>query len=238
MQRDAQIVYRVPRTRQGWELPEETLPESLSHREIVELLAAILAYWARGKDVLVARNFAVRWDEEEPRIGVDPDVAVFAPAPPREGNDLRSVRTWRPGHSPPVLAIEVVSNTDPRKDYVTAPDKYAASGTRELWVFDPFLAGPSSHGGPWLLQVWQRDDHGRFVRPYAGDGPAYSELLGAHLVVVGDPRALRIAGDPDGAQRWPTAEEATQLAMEAERDAKERALARVAELEARLAAKK
>lgn len=231
MHRDAQIVYRVPLARRGWELQEETLPESLSHRETVELLAAILAYWARGRgDTLVARNLAVRWCEDEPRIGVDPDVCVLSPAPPLEGRDLRSVRTWVPGHAPPLLAIEVVSDSDPRKDYAVALDKYAASGTRELVVFDPQLAGPKGHGGPWLLQVWRRDDRGDFVRVYAGDGPAWSETLSAHLVVLDEPRRLRIADDPAGTHLWPTGEEA-------ERAEKERALARIAELEARLAKK-
>lgn len=72
----------------------------------------------------------------------------------------------------PRLAIEVVSTTNPTKDYVIAPDKYAASGTRELWIFDPLLAGPRSHGGPFPLQIWSRDDEGCFVRRHAGDAPA------------------------------------------------------------------
>src|SRR5688500_10435226 len=98
MQREAQILYRVPRPRRGWELSEEKRPESTLHDEAVELLKAILAWWARGRDsVRIARNLAVRWDEEQPRIGLDPDVGVFSPAPPLEGN-LRSVRTWLPGH--------------------------------------------------------------------------------------------------------------------------------------------
>jgi Uma2 family endonuclease len=224
MQRDVQLVYRVPRTRPGWELPEETLPESVQHRETVDLLGAVLAYWARGRlGALVAKNLAVRWDENEPRIGIDPDVCVLVPAPPREGEDLRSVRTWKPGHAAPLVAVEVVSNTDPRKDYDVAPEKYAASGTRELWIFDPALAGPRSQGGPFLLQVWERNEQGVFVRSYADDGPAYSNALAAHLVIAGEPRRLRIADDPDGTRLWPTAEEA--------------ALARVAELEAQLVAK-
>jgi hypothetical protein len=45
-------------------------------------------------------------------------------------------------------AIEVVSEINPRKDYDVASEKYAASGTRELWVFDPLLSGPTTHGGP------------------------------------------------------------------------------------------
>jgi Uma2 family endonuclease len=233
MQRDAQIVYGVPRGRRGWELSEEPMPESLLHDEVVELLKAILAHWAsRREDTLVARGFAIRWDEEQPRIGLDPDVCVFSPAPPRsaEDHDLRSVRTWMPGHSPPILAIEVVSDTNPHKDYVIAPDKYASSGTRELWVFDPKLVGPNSHGGPFRLQIWQRDEQGRFARSYEGDGPGYSELLRAHVVTVEEGRKLRIADDRDGVQLWMTS-------AESERVAKEEALARVAELEAALGKK-
>lgn len=224
MQRDAQVLYRVPRTHRGWELSEETMLESVVHDAAVELLKAILAWWAtRREDVQVARNLAIRWDEQAPSIGVDPDVSVLSPPPPER--DLRSVRTWAPGHSPPLLAIEVVSETNPRKDYVIAPDKYAASGTRELWIFDPLLAGPNSHGGPFRIQVWQRDAQGSFVRSYAGDGPARSELVAAHLVTADEGRKLRIADDPLGTRLWPTAEEA-------ERAAKEEALVRIAALEA------
>jgi hypothetical protein len=168
--------------------------------------------------------------EEEPRIGVDPDICVLTPAPPRGGEDLRSVRTWKAGHAPPLVAVEVVSNTDPRKDYDVALEKYAASGTRELWIFDPQLAGPRSQGGPHLLQVWERNDAGGLERVFAGDGPAYSNALSAHLVVVGEPRRLRIADDPSGGRLWPTE-------ADVEREAKERALARIAELEAELAKK-
>ena len=62
MQRDAQIVYGVPRSRRGWELSEEKMPESVLHDEALELLKAILAWWARGREnVQIARNLAIRW---------------------------------------------------------------------------------------------------------------------------------------------------------------------------------
>jgi Uma2 family endonuclease len=221
MQRDEQIVYRVPRRGRGWELPEETMPESVPHDAAVELLRLILVWWARGRQkVHIARNLAVRWDAEEPRIGADPDVCVLSPAPP-DADELRSVRTWLPEHAPPLVAIEVVSETNPHKDYVVAPDKYAASGTRELWIFDPLLAGPNSQGGPFRLQIWQRDEQGRFVRSYAGDGPGYSQALSAHLVTVDGGRKLRLAEDASGTQLWLTGEEAERAAKEAERAAKE-----------------
>lgn len=221
--RVVELVYRVPVSarRSGWELSGENMPESVVHDEAVALLRALLSWWARGRsDVQVARNLAIRWDEAHPQIGVDPDVCVLSPVPP-EGRDLRSVRTWLPGHTPPRLAIEVVSETNPHKDYLVAPEKYASSGTGELWIFDPLLSGPTSHGGPFRIQVWERDASERLVRTYAGDGPAYSPYLGAHLVVVGEGILLRIAEDADATRFWPTAEEA--------------ALARVAALEAELA---
>jgi hypothetical protein len=193
---------------------------------------------------------------------VDPDVAVLMPPPP-DAEDLRSLRTWTNGHAAPCIAVEVVSETNPHKDYVIAPGKYAASGTRELWMFDPLLAGPSSHGGPFRLQVWTRDADGTLTRVYAGDGPVYSPGLAAYLVVVAEGRRVRIASDAECTDFWPTTAEAERAAKEAalaakdtalaakeaalaakdteraakdtERAAKEAALARVAELEDELA---
>lgn len=229
MGREVQVVYGVPESLPGWELSEEKMPESDAHDETVELLEAILSWWARGRsDVQIARNLAIRWNRAAPRVGVEPDVCVLWPRPPRPESDvLARVRTWLPGHAPPRLAIEVVSDSDPRKDYAIAPDKYAASGTEELWIFDPLLAGPTAHGGPRRLQIWQRSEGGRFERTYEGEGPARSALLGAYAVVTDEGRRLRIADDPEGTALWPTE-------AEAERAEKEAALARVAELEARL----
>jgi Uma2 family endonuclease len=232
---EPQVLYALPEVRPGWELSEETMPESVVHDDAVDLLRALLKWWARGRNVQVARNLAIRWDEANPKIGVDPDVCVLSPPPPLDGKkNLRSVRTWKPGHSAPLLAIEVVSDADPAKDYTIAPDKYAASGTGELWVFDPLLAGPTTQGGPFRLQVWERDKEGRLARTYAGDGPATTSALGAHLVVLGDGRELRISDDAAGSKLWLTRAEAAEAAprvAEAERAAKEKALARVAALE-------
>jgi Uma2 family endonuclease len=216
------VRYDLPRPGVGWELGE-TLPSSFLHDEIVTLLRAILAAWAakHRPDALVVRDFAFRWDRDRPKHGVDPDVAVFAPRPPEDPTDLRSVCTWKEGHRPPLLAIEVVSDTEPRKDYTIAPDKYAASGAQELVVFDPKMAGPRAHGGPFRLQVWQRDESGALRRVYAGDGPSYCTALGAHLVVSVDGLTLRFADDAAGERLWLTSEEAAR--------------ARIAELEAELA---
>ncbi|MBK8697386.1 MAG: Uma2 family endonuclease [Deltaproteobacteria bacterium] len=114
-------------------------------------------------------------------MGVDPDVCLVDPTPPDA--KLRSLRTWEPGHAAPRVAVEVVSRDTAEKDYFEGPAKYAASGTRELWVFDPERRGRGALG-PSVLQVWRRMDDGAFRRVFAGDAPAYSNELGAWLRVT------------------------------------------------------
>jgi Uma2 family endonuclease len=207
------LQYAVPTVRDGWELTEPVMPESVIHDEAVGLLKAVLVQWAAHHRIpaQIVRNLAVRWVERRPQVGVDPDLAVLSPPPPPESDgDLTSVRTWVDRNAPPVLAIEVVSDGNPHKDYIVAPEKYAASGTGELWVFDPKLCGPTSHGGPYRLQLWRRDAHGTFARVYAGDGPTHSPALDAHLIVVEGGRKLRLADDAAGQRLWPTPEEAVR----------------------------
>jgi hypothetical protein len=205
------------------------VPESALHAAIVDLLVALLRAWAArmGNAAFVARNLALRWDQQRPATGIDPDVCVIEPAP-SEGEQLRSLRTWEPGHAAPRLAVEVVSPNHPYKDYDVVPDKYAASGVGELWVFDPELAGPKRRGGPHRLQLWSRSADTSFERRYAGDGPMFSPALNAWVFPADGGRRLRIADDSAGTSVWLSAEEI-------ERAAKEAALNRVRELEAELA---
>jgi hypothetical protein len=244
------LKYRVACSSEDWTLPEEPVPESQPHDLVLDLLKALLlAFVARTKlDAQVARNLAIRFDTSNPRIGVDPDLCLIAPRTP-EGDDLESLRLWEEGHSPPRLCIEVVSKSNARKDYLDAPERYAACGVSELWIFDPRLAGPRVRGGPFLLQVWRRDADDAFTRVYAGAGPVLSDELDAWLVVVDEGRKLRIAHDSEGTSWWLTKEEAERAEKERERAEKEReraekereraekerALARIEELERKLA---
>jgi hypothetical protein len=146
-------------------------------------------------------------------------VALFMPRP-ADDRRRRSVRLWLPGCDAPRVAIEVVSFHEPEKDYIDGPEKYAASGTRELWVFDPELNGPSLHGGPFRLQVWRRSPKGAFRREYAGAGPAYSKELKAFLVVTEGGERLRLADDLGGTRLWPTEAEAERAGRLEEREAR------------------
>ncbi|MBX3229837.1 MAG: Uma2 family endonuclease [Labilithrix sp.] len=230
----ATLVFAVTRPAVGWELYEGTMPETELHSQAITLLEALLKYWARRWGARIVTRLPIRWVEEDARIGVDPDVAVLLPPPPVEEGALESVFTWLPGHEPPLLAIEVVSKSNAHKDYSIAPAKYAASGTQELWVFDPLLCGPKQVDGPYRLQIWRRNGSS-FERIYAGTGPARSPALDAWVVATDDGRKLRVTSDAAATDFWLTEEEAAVAQKNAALAQKDAALARVAELEAELA---
>ncbi len=217
---------------------DETVPETALHDKVTELLRLVLEAWVKraGLDAYVGSNIALRWNPARPAVGVDPDLYVVQPPPPGADRDaIDSLCTWKPGCSAPKLAIEVVSKTNSNKDYSESPDKYAAAGVKELWVFDPEYAGPRRAGGPHLLQVWQRNGRGQFVRTYRGDGPAPSVVLGAWIVVTEHGRRLRVADDEAGTKLWLTGEETERAAKEAERAAREKVEAELAALKQQLA---
>jgi Uma2 family endonuclease len=238
VQRGVDVVFEAPRWSERWVLEDDaTMPETDAHLLTTKLLMDVLVAWiARtGRDAKAGSNLALRWDRTHPKVGVDPDVYLVEPAPPDA--KLRSLRTWVKGHHAPRVAVEVVSRRTAKKDYAEGPAKYAASGTRELWIFDPEGHGRGATGESWVLQVWRRTKAGEFRREHAGDGPAYSDELSAWLVVAEDGGRLRIADDEAGARLWPTEVEAERAAKEAEHAAREAAEAEVARLRAMLAAR-
>ena len=209
--------YAVRALPEAWVLPEIHVPESRPHDLLLRYLVLLLEAWVArtSLDAIVTRNLAVRWYEDDPRVGIDPDVALVEPAPP-DAHQLSSLCLWKPGHAVPRLAIEVVSKNHPYKDYKDIHEKYAASGIGELWVLDPELVGPRSLGGPVPIQQWVRRD-GALERMHFGEGPFFSEAIDAWL--WGDP--VRITDDRAGVHVWLTHEEAERAAKEAERAAKE-----------------
>ena len=212
------VVFEAPRWSERWVLEDDvTMPESSEHEAAITVLKEILRAWVERtqRDAVVYANLAVRWDEEHPTVGVDPDVCVVEPAPPEP--KLQSLLTWEAGHCPPRIAVEVVSRKTAKKDYTEGPAKYAACGAGELWVFDPERRGRGWMGGPWTLQVWRRSEEGAFRQVYAGKAPAYSEALGAWLVVTDHGTRLRIADDEAGERLWLTAREAESARADAER---------------------
>ena len=221
------VRYTVPHWSPAWAVPEVPVPESQLHDQAIEYVRALLLAWAArsGRPVVVLRNIGIRWFEPEPRMGFDPDLCLLDPAP-EVAEGFTSLRLWEPGLAPPVVALEVVSPGHPYKDYIDTPDRAAACGIGELWVYDPLLVGPRAHGGPFALQLWRRTGDG-FAREHAGDGAAYSPALAAWL----HPRVsripaearLRISDTPSGDRFWPTLLEQERQVAEQERQAAERA---------------
>jgi Uma2 family endonuclease len=220
------VQHRVAGFAESWVIVEGPVPEAAWHDRALELLKALLEHWSArtGRDAAVFRNLAVRVQRDRPSAGFDPDLIIVEPAPP-SARDLSSLRLWETGHAVPAFVIEVVSPGHPYKDYAETPDKCAALGVGELVVFDPLLVGPKAFGGPHRIQVWRQTEMGTFSRVAAGEGSVHSAFLGAHLVPTDEGRCLRIAGEEDGSDLWPTPEEAERTLRESERAAKERALA-------------
>ncbi|HET7542388.1 MAG TPA: Uma2 family endonuclease [Polyangiaceae bacterium] len=216
-----ELRYRVRAPLEEWVVPEGTVPESIPHSSCTQHIWALLSFWAgsAARPVFVARNLAVRWLEARPAIGIDPDVCLLDPPPP-EVESLSSLCLWKPGHVPPTLAFEVVSQSHPYKDYVGIQERYATIGTRELVVFDPLLQGPKSLGGPVLFQLWRRGSDELFERVYAGTGPVFCETLDAWLAEEGG--LLRISRSRLGEDRWLTEQEYERSEKERERTEKER----------------
>jgi Uma2 family endonuclease len=197
--------YPVRPNPEAWVIPEGPVPESTAHQAAVYRIYGLLTAWARRvsgeRSIRLGQELAVRWLEQHPRTGIDPDVCVLEPAP-ADFDDLTSLRLWEPGRLPPRLAIEVVSASHPYKDYASIQERYAAMGVEELFVFDPLLCGPPSLGGPVALQLWRRDSARWFERVHFGSEPVHSLVLDAWFIAEG--RTLHVSDDRNGTRRWLT----------------------------------
>src|SRR5690606_7269863 len=153
------LSYAVARWNPAWAVPDVPVPESPLHDGTLEYLRSLLSVWATrvGGDHRVFRNIGLRWLPAQPKVGFDPDLALV-PGGAKLSEAVRTLRLWLPEHHEPRLVIDVVSAGHPYKDYVDTPERAAAAGIPELWVYDPELCGPVARGGPHLLQVWRNTE--------------------------------------------------------------------------------
>ncbi len=209
------IGYTVPRWSPSWAITQRDDYRS-PHAVGVQLLGSVLEAWLSRAARLakVARDLPIRWIAQEPKPGLIPDLCLLDPAPHAT---VRTLCTWHDDQSPPKLVVEFIDGRHPHKQYIDLPDRCAACGVDELWLYDPTLSAHPMHGGPHPLQVWTSSSAGKFERQHAGPGPAYSALLSAwlHPVTDGSPARLHIADDQDSTVFWPTASE--QRARELDR---------------------
>ena len=140
-----------------------------------------------------------------------PDVAVLPEVFP-PGEPLP--RACRPGvDPPPLLVLEVLSESTWRADLGPKWDTYAAMGIAEYWLYDPDGHASPAYSDGVSFWGWRLDATGAYVRipRQAGKGawPVYhSEVLGADIRML--PAAARdldlhmpdVAGEQHRLQWW------------------------------------
>jgi hypothetical protein len=161
-----------------------------------------------NKDWLVSGEQLLQIKPDDLRVGVRPDLYLLPCRP-----SLDTFSAWpafQPGVPAPIFALEIVSETNWDKDYVSAPQRYALLGVDELVLFDPMVIdGTSPASEPVILQLYRRSLRGTMVRVSSGAGPLFLRSVEAWLHVEGD--ELKLCRDQAGrdlvmtyeqAERW------------------------------------
>jgi Uma2 family endonuclease len=233
-----EVAYPVwPDDLSRWYLPEDddtmtwaTLLTALQ-RHLFACLRKLLE--EQNRDWFVNYEQKMNLDPHDQRVGVCPDIYVL-PCQPQDPN-FAEWPAYLPGIPVPVFALEAVSPSNWAKDYVESPQKYAKLGVEELLLFDePAMEGKSPASDPYVLQLYRKEKGGVLKRVYAGEGPVYSEVLGAWFRTVGN--KLTVTRDQGGTsivftyeeteRWWGKLEEEREERKEAEAKAKRERKAR------------
>ncbi len=185
----------------------------------------ILKWRYREHHTYVACNLLVYYQEGMPKKFLVPDVFVVKDSDP---GFRRTYKLWEEGQSPDCI-FEVTSLGTRREDETVKPNKYAAMGVGEYFLYDPsseYLSPP--------LQGHRLVD-GEYVRIEPDNqGRLFSQQLDLYLQL--DEREL-VLHDATTGQRQLTHAEAADLAAEAKQhevEAKQREVeAKAREVEAR-----
>ena len=193
---------------------------------ILDAVGALRGYFGDRPDIYVSGDLLIYYEQGNPRKCVAPDVFVVKGVP-----DHRRMiyKLWEEPKVPDFV-LEVASRNTWREDVGPKRAIYAAMGVREYWLFDP----KDEYFDPPLQGLVLADGVYRPLpaRVEAGRRTLSSAELGLDLQVEGGNLVFRKAasGEP-----LPTYGE-QQADLRRERAARRATEARVAELEARLAA--
>ncbi len=194
----------------------------------------------RGRDdVYVTGNLLLYYREGDPRASVAPDVFVVIGAKPGVRS---SYRLWEEPKAPDFV-LEVTSPTTHREDQGTKRELYRRLGVREYWQYDP----TGDYLQPALQGLELSDgEYRRLAGRQLTDGTLAlaSEVLGLEVRLTRrglrfhDPQTGRdlpnLAETDAVVEREQRLREEVETRLEQEAAARQRAEARVAELEERL----
>ena len=216
----------------------DDMGESALQRLMTELLRPLLARFLADQGVLafVGADQFIYYIKGNPKAVVAPDVYVLPGVDP--GVAPRCWKAWESGVAPS-FALEIMSEIDDLKDVAHAPQRHDELGTKELVVFDPYIA---SAPGRTRFRVHRRDRRGKLtVVEETNRDRVKSLTLGCSLRCVGEGEEmrLRLGTGPEGRALFPTdaerAKKATKRAEVAEK-AKAQAEQEIARLRAELEA--
>lgn len=181
------------------------------HRYWMRRLYDILHFHVRNKQMYVASDLLLYYEEGDVQKYVVPDLFVVKDSDP---GFRRTFKTWDEGRVPNVV-VEVTSKWTRTEDETYKPHRYEMIGVRELFLYDPT--------GDYLTDQLQGfrlldDGYGR-IEP-DGDGAIVSEELGLRLRL--ESNDLIISDKATGAV-LPTEAESERAAKESERAAREAA---------------
>jgi len=219
----ARAPHRYLRTPVPLHFPEEEcLSDSDEHFERRVLLWESVRL-ALGDQALVSSDQFVYFDPTNPERCLSPDLAVRLGTP---GRRIKTWKTWEWG--PPQVGVEIVSPSDsPRRVMLGKLERYRQAGILEAVRFEPERPDDP-------LRIWDLVDGDMVERDPADADTIRCDALRLFWCIREQPGlglTLRLARDREGRELLLTP-------AEAERAAKEAALARVAELERELSSVK
>jgi len=200
------------------------MAETDDHLEQMMYLVAALKLWfEKRKQVYVAGNNLIYYQEGDPRLRISPDVYVVKGVEKRK---RRVYKLWEERKAPGVV-IEISSKGTRREDLVTKHRLYRdVLGVKEYYIYDPlreYLPG--------RMKAWGLERGAYVERTIEGDR-ILSRELGLYLV---DGKMLRLV-DPKTGEELRTLAEEAQARLRAEVQCRRAEEARLRADEARRAA--
>ena len=213
---------------EGYPCESRNVTESSTHDDVLNYFRnSAFALLADKDDAMVQERLLILFEQGNPRAAVEPDITIALGVGRHHRN---SYKIWIEGQ-PPDLVVEGLSQKTWRRDVDIKPALYGDLGIREFWQIDPLGRLPEPVTGYRLHRgVYQP------IPPTAA-GAYPSDVLNAELSYDRVEMSIRNLATRE---RIPPLYEVLLMRDEAlrqrdeERKARQEALARIAELEARL----